>query len=36
MSLVTTGIRPAFVDRLEDHGVVLPGGLFGRPDMWLR
>jgi pilus assembly protein CpaF len=36
MSLVATGIRPEFVDRLEDHGITLPGGLFGGPGMWQR
>ncbi len=36
MGLVATGIRPEFVDRLEERGVVLPGGLFGGPDMWQR
>jgi pilus assembly protein CpaF len=36
MSLVATGIRPEFADRLEDHGISLPGGLFGGPGMWQR
>ncbi len=34
--LIATGIRPEFVDRLEDRGVTVPGGLFGTPDMWQR
>ena len=33
---VATGIRPEFVDRLEDHGITLPGGLFGGPGLWQR
>ncbi len=36
MSLVPTGIRPAFVDKLADRGIALPGGLFGGPEAWLR
>jgi pilus assembly protein CpaF len=36
MSLVPTGIRPAFVDKLADRGIALPGGLFGGPESWLR
>jgi len=36
MALVPTGIRPELVDRLEDRGVVVPGGLFGGPEMWTR
>ena len=36
MGLVATGIRPEFVDQLENRGITLPGGLFGAPDMWQR
>src|SRR4051794_25702400 len=36
MRLVSTGIRPEFVDQLADRGVALPGGLFGTPDTWQR
>ncbi len=36
MRLVSTGIRPEFVDQLADRGVTLPDGLFGGPDMWPR
>ena len=36
MSLVATGIRPEFVDKLAERGVTLPGGLFGGPEMWRR
>ena len=32
-SLQPTGIRPAFVDRLADHGIVVPVGTFGTPDV---
>ena len=35
-SLVATGIRPGFVDQLEERGVSLPAGLFGEPGMWQR
>jgi pilus assembly protein CpaF len=35
-SLVATGIRPEFVDQLENRGIIMPGGLFGAPDMWQR
>ena len=36
MAWSPTGIRPAFTDRLADHGISLPGGLFGGPGMWQR
>jgi pilus assembly protein CpaF len=36
MSIVATGIRPEFVDRLADRQVSMPSGLFGAPDMWQR
>jgi pilus assembly protein CpaF len=32
-SLQPTGIRPAFVDRLADHGIVVPAGTFGTPEV---
>jgi pilus assembly protein CpaF len=32
-SLKPTGIRPAFVDRLADLGIVLPTSTFGTPDI---
>jgi pilus assembly protein CpaF len=35
-ALMPTGIRPAFVEKLADRGVVLPGGLFNDPAAWLR
>ena len=28
-----TGIRPLFSDRLKDHGIELPSGVFGTPDI---
>jgi len=28
-----TGIRPLFSDRLKDHGIDLPAGIFGVPDV---
>jgi pilus assembly protein CpaF len=28
-AIVPTGIRPQFTDRLRDHGVLLPAGVFG-------
>jgi pilus assembly protein CpaF len=28
-----TGIRPRFSDRLQDHGIELPPGVFGAPDV---
>ena len=34
MSLVATGIRPEFVDKLTERGVSLPTGLFGAAEMW--
>jgi len=34
-SLVPTGIRPAFVDRLADHGIEVPAGTFGGPEALL-
>jgi pilus assembly protein CpaF len=33
--LQPTGIRPAFVDRLADHGIVVPHTTFGTPDVLL-
>jgi hypothetical protein len=36
MALVPTGIRPELVDRLEERGVAMPGGLFGGTEMWQR
>jgi len=36
MSLAPTGIRPELIERLEERGVTLPGGLFGAADMWPR
>ena len=36
MSLLSTGIRPEFVDQLAERGVTVPGGLFGGPQMWQR
>jgi pilus assembly protein CpaF len=36
MSLVPTGVRPHFLEKLSDHGVVLPGALFGGADVWQR
>ena len=36
MSIVATGIRPEFVDKLADRQVAMPSGLFGAPDMWQR
>ncbi len=35
-TLVATGIRPEFADRLADRGVTLAGGLFGGPELWRR
>ena len=35
-SIVPTGIRPEFVDKLADRGVTMPSGLFGGPEMWRR
>src|SRR4051812_16203042 len=32
--LVSTGIRPAFVDKLADRDVFLPAGLFAAADAW--
>ena len=32
-SLRPTGIRPQFSDRLTDHGVELPQGIFGMPEI---
>jgi pilus assembly protein CpaF len=36
MGLVPTGVRPEFIEKLGQRGVILPGGLFGAPDMWQR
>ncbi len=35
-ALMATGIRPAFVEKLADRGVVLPAGLFNGTDAWHR
>jgi pilus assembly protein CpaF len=34
--LVPTGVRPEFLDELDDRGVTLPSGVFGAPDVWAR
>jgi pilus assembly protein CpaF len=36
MALVPTGVRPQFVSKLSQRDVLLPGGLFGGADVWLR
>ena len=36
MALVATGVRPEFVEKLGQHGITLPGGLFGGTDVWHR
>ena len=36
MGLAATGVRPEFVEKLAERGVVLPAGLFGAPEMWQR
>ena len=28
-----TGLRPKFSDRLQDHGIQLPAGIFGAVDV---
>lgn len=33
-SIMPTGIRPAFTDRLDDLGVSLPPGIFGEGQTW--
>jgi pilus assembly protein CpaF len=33
-TLTATGIRPAFVEKLADRGVVVPSGLFRGTDGW--
>lgn len=35
-SLVPTGVRPEFVDELDERGVSLPSGLFGGAEVWQR
>ena len=36
MSLVPTGVRPTFIEKLGERGVSLPVGLFGGADVWQR
>ena len=36
MSLVATGIRPEFVDKLAERGISLPAALFGGAEIWRR
>ena len=36
MRVLPTGVRPEFVDKLGDRGIVLPGGLFGAAEAWQR
>ncbi len=36
LTLVPTGVRPEFVDKLRERDVTLPGGLFASPEMWQR
>ncbi len=31
-----TGVRPEFVDKLAERGIVVPGGLFGGAEAWRR
>jgi pilus assembly protein CpaF len=35
-TLTATGIRPVFVEKLSDRGVMVPAGLFNEPDAWRR
>ncbi len=35
-SLVPTGIRPEFVDKLAERDIFLPAGLFGAAEVWSR
>jgi pilus assembly protein CpaF len=36
MSLSPTGVRPEFVDKLGERGIVMPSGLFGAAEAWQR
>ena len=35
-TLVPTGVRPEFVDKLAEHDISLPAALFAGPGVWSR